>query len=224
MLVEAGIETFDNFVRRLHSRFQAIDDAGPRALAMRDKGPDMPLGLGDRRPVSRPIDRVLARQQFIEEAIYAAISPSGGANDAGDHPMTWSPLNRMPLSGKRKSTNGSRWCPGVCTASKRHFPPTISAPSVTTMSGAKSQIAAFLDPASPRRPPACGPKPIARRAGRRFQRLGRRRVVAVGVGNQDMGDLLLGEARQQGRDMLLELRPGIDDRDLALADDIGAGP
>ena len=48
-------------------------------------------------------------------------------------------------------------------------------------------------------------------------------MVTMGVGNQDTRDLFLGEARQQGRDMLLELRPGIDDRDLALADDIGAG-
>src|SRR5207237_353819 len=96
------------------------------------------------------------------EAIYAAISPSGGAMTLVDHPMTWSPLNRMPLSGSAKH----KWfevCPGVCTASKRHFPPTISAPSVTTMSGAKSQSPPSSTPASPR----CGGLPaLPVRAGR----------------------------------------------------------
>ena len=48
-------------------------------------------------------------------------------------------------------------------------------------------------------------------------------MVAMGVGDEDMGDPLVGEARQQCRDMLFELGAGIDHRDLALADDIGAG-
>src|SRR5437660_2043437 len=38
-----------------------------------------------------------------------------------------------------------------------------------------------------------------------------------------MGDPLLGEARRERRDMLFELGAGVDHRDLALPDDIGAG-
>jgi len=43
------------------------------------------------------------------------------------------------------------------------------------------------------------------------------------MGDEDMGDLLVGEARYQRRDVLLQLGAGIDHRDLALADDIGTG-
>src|SRR5207248_5805478 len=67
------------------------------------------------------------------------------------------------------------------------------------------------------------PKAVGRRAGRFLQGLGGRRMVAMGMGDQDMGDLLVGEARQQCRDVLRELGAGVDDRHLTFADDIGAG-
>src|ERR1700732_1043594 len=45
----------------------------------------------------------------------------------------------------------------------------------------------------------------------------------MGVGDEDMADPLLGEARQQRRDMLLEFGGGGEHRPPARADDIGAG-
>src|SRR5437762_3317447 len=68
-----------------------------------------------------------------------------------------------------------------------------------------------------------GAKPVTRRPGRRLQRLCRRRVVAVGVGDEDVRHLLVGERGDERGDVLFELEAGIDDRDLTLADDIGAG-
>ena len=48
-------------------------------------------------------------------------------------------------------------------------------------------------------------------------------MVAVGVGDEDVRHLLAGEVHQQRLDMLGEVGAGVDDRDLALADHIGAG-
>ena len=45
----------------------------------------------------------------------------------------------------------------------------------------------------------------------------------MGVGDEDVRHLLVGEPREERGDVLFELGAGIDDRDLALADDIGAG-
>ena len=43
------------------------------------------------------------------------------------------------------------------------------------------------------------------------------------VRDQDMRDLLAREAREQRLDMIGEVRPRVDHRDLAVADDIGPG-
>ena len=43
------------------------------------------------------------------------------------------------------------------------------------------------------------------------------------MGDEDMADPLAGQARQQRVDMLGQVRAGVDDRHLALADHIGAG-
>src|SRR4051812_49195258 len=64
---------------------------------------------------------------------------------------------------------------------------------------------------------------VGRRAGRFLQRLCCRRMIAVRVSYKNMRDPLALEARQQRLDVLGEIGAGIDDRDLALADDIGAG-
>ena len=150
------------------------------------------------------------------------MSPSGGAMTLVDQPITWSPLNRMPASGSAKHRWFEVW-PGVCTASNRHLPPAISSPSLHDDIGREVPVAAFL--AARLAAPAAGMRPeaVGRRAGRFLQRLRRRRVVAMRVGDEDMGDPLAGEARQQRVDVLGKVGPGIDDRDLALADDIGAG-
>src|SRR5437879_8713615 len=58
--VEPDIETFDHSVDCLNARFEAIDDSRFTFSAMRDKGADMALRFGDRRPMGRPIDRVAA--------------------------------------------------------------------------------------------------------------------------------------------------------------------
>ena len=128
----------------------------------------------------------------------------------------------MPASGSAKHRWFEVW-PGVCTASKRQPPPRDLVAVAQDDIGDEIPVAAFL--AAGLAAPSAGMRPeaVGRRAGRLFQRLRRRRMVAVGVGDEDMGDLLAGEARQQRRDMLGKVGAGIDDRDLALADDIGAG-
>src|SRR5205085_8126430 len=48
-------------------------------------------------------------------------------------------------------------------------------------------------------------------------------MVAVGVGDQDMRDLLASEPGEQRFNMIGEVGPRVDHRDLAMADDIGPG-
>ena len=136
--------------------------------------------------------------------------------------MTWSPLNRIPLSVNAKQ----RWfevCPGVWTASKRQPLPATRSPSRNRDIGNEVPVAAFLDPGVAALPTGMRTETVGRRTGRRLQRLRRRRMVAMGVGDQDMGHPLAREAGEQCLDMLGEVGTGVDHRDLAAADDVGSG-
>ncbi len=67
-------------------------------------------------------------------------------------------------------------------------------------------------------------KRIRLRAGQRLQRCGRRRMILVGMGDQDMADTLSRQCGGHGRDMLRQIRARIDHRDLVAAPDhIDAG-
>ena len=46
-------------------------------------------------------------------------------------------------------------------------------------------------------------------------------MVAMGVGDEDRRELFAGDCLEQRVDMAGDRRPGVDDRDLAFADDIG---
>ena len=62
------------------------------------------------------------------------MSPSGGETMVVDHPMTWSPENKAPVSIRANA----RWlevCPGVATASSVHPVPAIRSSSPNTRSG-----------------------------------------------------------------------------------------
>ena len=67
---------------------------------------------------------------------------------------------------------------------------------------------------------AVRPLGIDRRAGRSLDPRGVRRVVVVGMGDQDMGHGLAAHGIQQRFRMRFVVRPRIDDRDLAAADDV----
>jgi hypothetical protein len=68
-----------------------------------------------------------------------------------------------------------------------------------------------------------GAEPVGRGAGRRLQRLRRRRVVTMGVRDQDVGHPLARETGEERLDMLGKIRTGVDHRDLANTDDVGSG-
>ena len=67
---------------------------------------------------------------------------------------------------------------------------------------------------------AVRPLGIDRRAGRGLDPRGVRRMVVVGMGDQDMRHRLAAHGVQQRLGVRLVVRAGIDDRDLALADDV----
>ena len=63
----------------------------------------------------------------------------------------------------------------------------------------------------------------ARRAGRRGEPADAAAMVAMGVGDEDVGDGLVRRRRQQRPDMRLVVRSRIDDGDVAGADDVAVG-
>ncbi len=130
--------------------------------------------------------------------------------------MTWSPEKRMPVPSSAKAA----WfaaCPGVRTAVSAQPSPSIVSPSLTAISGTKAGIRAFgkrIDLAvmqRPRRPV----RPFADGlcAGLPLQPCGKRRVVAMRMGDEDMRDRPARERLHQRLKMRLVLRPRIDDRD-----------
>ncbi len=64
---------------------------------------------------------------------------------------------------------------------------------------------------------------IGLRAGRRFDRRGGRRVIAMGMGDEDMRHGLAAHRVEQGVDMRLIRRSGIDDGDVAAPEDVADG-
>ena len=72
-------------------------------------------------------------------------------------------------------------------------------------------------------PRAVGAEAVARRAGGGLHRTAGGRVIAMGVGHQQMRDGLALERVEQRVDVLGEIGPGIDDGDIAPAQHVGAG-
>ena len=73
-------------------------------------------------------------------------------------------------------------------------------------------------------PGGVGTEAVGRRAGALPERGGRRGVVGVGVGDEQVRDGLPRHRGQHGVDVGVERRSGVDDGDAAPADDVGAGP
>ncbi len=88
--------------------------------------------------------------------------------------------------------------------------------------GHEIHIAAFLHAAA-RLAAAMGAEAVCFCAGQLLQRLGRGGVIAMGMGDQDVGHHLALQRRHQRSDMRPVKRARVDDRDFPLADDIGAG-
>ncbi len=73
------------------------------------------------------------------------------------------------------------------------------------------------------RRPLAAPEAVARRPGRRGQALDVAGMVAVGMGDQYVGDRLAGRGRHQRVEMGFVVRAGIDDGHPAAADDVAVG-
>ncbi len=89
--------------------------------------------------------------------------------------------------------------------------------------GNKVPIAPLLDPGLAALASGVWAVPISHRTGHRLQLCCRGRVVAMGVGDKDVGHPLARETGEQRLDVLGEIGAGVDDRDLAATDNIGSG-
>src|SRR5207237_6356695 len=86
----------------------------------------------------------------------------------------------------------------------RSCPPCPTRRSSDLNIGDKIPIAALLDARLAALATGMGAEAVGRRAGCLLQRLGRRRMVAMGMGDEDVGDPFVGEAGEERRDMRSE--------------------
>src|SRR5712691_1756743 len=134
------------------------------------------------------------------------MAPSGGATTGVDQAMTWSPENSTSVPFSAKAMWFAVW-PGVATASIAHPSPATMSPSASAVSGRKSR------------------SPLASSRGASPTLSGRRgRMIAVGMGDEDVRHRLASHGLDEGRDVRLVERPWIDDGDPALSDDVADRP
>ena len=132
--------------------------------------------------------------------------------------MTWSPEEKRPFFLQRETQMVRRVAGGVNGAQG----PAGAARRVAVAHLAvrdEIEIAAFLDRDSA--VGAVGAVAPSGRAGQRPEPLRRRRMVEMGMRDNDMAHRFAVERRHDCLDMRLVRRPRVDDRDLALADDVG---
>ena len=114
--------------------------------------------------------------------------------------------------------------PGVVTASMVQPSPSTTSPSLSATSGTKVAVGAGIERivlADMQRPRgAVRAFGIDGGAGRRLDRRHRRRMIAMGVGDENMRHGLAAHGVEQRGDMRGIVGAGIDDGDLAAADDV----
>ena len=128
----------------------------------------------------------------------------------------------VPLSAKAMWL--AQW-PGVVIASSAQPSPSTTSPSASTRSGRKSMSprrirAARASPMLSGRAARCGPSPSVGAPVAALMPRRRRRMVAMGVGDEDMRHRLAAHGVEQRRDMRVVQRARIDDGDAAAADDV----
>src|SRR6202011_728319 len=220
--LQAGIEPFDDSLDPTDTGPQAVENAGLTFAPMGDEGADELLRLGDGRSVGRPIDRVRTAEKLVQRGHIGRHVAVGRGDNAGRPPHDMVAAEQYSAVGQSEA----QMVRGVARRVHRLENPTLAGDPVAVaerLVGGEIPIAPLLDRRVAALSAGVRAEPISRRAGRPLERPRRRRVVAMRVGDQDMRDLLAREAGEQRLDMIGEVRPRVDHRDLAVADDIGPG-
>ena len=146
--------------------------------------------------------------------------PSGGEITAVDQPMTWSPVG----SALSSRTAKQRWlrCAPACDRLGRPAGARHDLAVAQGDVGLEIMVAALLG-GDARRRLGMATEGVDRRAGRLGHGARGRRMIGVGVGDEDVRDRLAAHRVEHGVDVVGHVRAGIDDRHLAVADDVGAG-
>src|SRR6516164_1145554 len=217
------IEPPDDRIDMSDAGGEAVEDAGLALAAMSDEGADVGLRLGDRRSVRRPIDRVAAAQQFVERG------QVGGHVTVRRRYHARRPTHDV-VAAKQNSIirqREAKMVRGMAGGVDRLETPTLAGDGVAVAHGHirnEVPVPPFLDPGLAA--PSSGMRAVTpgRGPGRRLQWRGRRRMVAMGVGDQDVSDPLARETGEQRLDMVSKVGAGVDYRYLVGADDIRSGP
>ncbi len=179
---------------------------------VRDQGADMGVRPFDRRAVGGAIDRVVARQQQIEAFHIKGHVAVGGRHHGGRpaHDMIAGEQASGPLEREAEMVGG------VARSRHRAQPPPVPFDRLAVGEDPVRRIIEIEG--------GVGARPVIlerergaaddRRAARRGERAARRAVVAMGVGAQDRSDPLACRGGEDRVDMVGQVRPGIDHRDL----------
>ncbi len=230
----AGQARVDADIDRAHDRGdigfalgEPVQDRGFARLAVQDVVIDEAAGVVDRRSVAGEIDRLAALGELVERGHVVAHGAVGRRHDGrrpAHHVIAGEQRVRF-LEGVGHVVGGVAGC------GHRFNGPAVAGHDLAVLErdvGLEIAVAAGIERvvlADMQRPRgAMRPLGIDSGAGCRLDGRHRRRMVAVGVGDEDRGHRLVAHGLEQRADMGGIVRPGIDDGDLAAADDVAHRP
>jgi hypothetical protein len=193
---------------------------------MMDQRAHETLRFAHRPAVARPIDRLRAAAQFVERGHVVAHRPVRRPDERGrpSHDVVRREKGLFFRQGEAQMIRRMAW------RLDRGQPPIRSLDALALAKllvgaviavGAAFEMVDFAQPQRPRLPMRTAADD--RRAGRSLDGTRGRRVVPVGVRNQDVGCRFAPDRREQRCNVLRDVGTGIEDRHLPTPDDIAAG-
>ena len=219
--IDIRIHDFDHLRDRVAALADAFHDGIFAAVTMGDESLDMRLGIGDRRPMGRPIDPFVPREHLAERIHVIRHIAVRRGNHRGRPAHDMIATEDGVLFAEREADMVRR----MARCMDRFERPSISfdhVPILDLLIRHEFVIAAFFD-LRPAAVAAMGAVAIGRRSGRLLKGGRCRRMIAMGMCDQDMRDGLAFDRTLKGRNMIVIQRPRIDHCNLALPDDIGTG-
>jgi hypothetical protein len=225
--VEAEIDVVDDVRDALVAGGEPRQNSVASFAAMGDEGLDEGLRIVDRGAVRRPINGVVTVQQLFERAHIGRHVAVGRRDDARRPPHDMIAGEERALFGKREA----EMVRSVARRMNRRHAPTRSRHDIAVAQGVigtEVVIAAFFGDAAHTSAilgaaRAVGTEAVSGGARHVLQRRRRRRVIDMGMGDENVRHGLAGERFEQRFHMRGDCRAGIDDGDAVPADDVGAG-
>ena len=221
--IEADIDRFDDGRNVGRALAEPVQDRGFAAVPVRDQMLDVTRRIADRVAVAGQIDRLAAFGELVQRGHVIAHGAVGRRHDGGRpaHDVI-AGENQIGFLERERHVVG-----GVSRRGQRFKRPAVAAHGLAIGErdvgaeihvGGSVEAARLADMQRPGEPVRAFGENFC--AGRRLDLGHRRRMVAMGVGDEDVRHGLAAHRIEQRRDMGVVVRAGIEDRHLAAADDV----